>query len=78
MGSWICDTLIGLYSRITCLENLSIGVFEKIDHLKAVKSFRFEKADVCTYSKNPKVDMVFHLASRPVPEDYQKHPMRQP
>src|SRR5256712_2930604 len=75
LGSWICDTLAGLASRIICLDNLSTGVFENIDHLKTVKSFKFEKADVCTYSKNPKVDMVFHLASRPAPEDYQKHPV---
>src|SRR5438874_11865467 len=75
LGSWICDTLVGLSSRIICLDNLSTGVLENIDHLKTVKSFKFERADVCTYSKNPKVDMVFHLASRPAPEDYQKHPV---
>ena len=75
LGSWICDTLVGLDSRIICLDNLSTGVFENIDHLKTLKSFKFEKADVCTYSKNTKVDMVFHLASRPAPEDYQKHPV---
>jgi len=75
LGSWICDTIIGLASRIICLDNLSTGVFDNIDHLKGVKGFEFEKADVCTYSKNPKVDMVFHLASRPAPEDYQKHPV---
>ncbi len=75
LGSWICDTLSGLASRIICLDNLSTGVFENIDHLKTVRSFKFEKADVCTYSKNPKADMIFHLASRPAPEDYQKHPV---
>ena len=75
LGSWICDILIGLDSRIICVDNLSTGVFENIDHLKGVKGFEFEKADVCTYSRSPKVDMVFHLASRPAPEDYQKHPV---
>src|SRR5205807_4833382 len=75
LGSWICDTLIQIVSRIICVDNLSTGVFENIDHLKGVKGFEFEKADVCTYSRSPKVDMVFHLASRPAPEDYQKHPV---
>src|SRR5436305_5888837 len=75
LGSWICDILIGLDSRIICVDNLSTGVFENIDHLKGVKGFEFEKADVCTYSRSPKIDMVFHLASRPAPEDYQKHPV---
>ncbi len=75
LGSWICDILIGLDSRIICVDNLSTGVFENVDHLKGVKGFEFEKADVCTYSRSRKVEMVFHLASRPAPEDYQKHPV---
>src|SRR2546422_3541477 len=75
LGSWICDSLDQIVSRTVCVDNLSTGVFENIDHLKGVKGFEFEKADVCTYSRSPKVDMVFHLASRPAPEDYQKHPV---
>ncbi len=75
LGSWICDVLNQVGSRIICLDNLSTGVFENVEHLKGTKGFEFEKADVCTYSRKPKVDMVFHLASRPAPEDYQKHPV---
>jgi UDP-glucuronate decarboxylase len=75
LGSWICDVLSQVGSRIICLDNLSTGVFENVEHLKGTKGFEFEKTDVCTYSQNPKVDMVFHLASRPAPEDYQKHPV---
>src|SRR5437773_6728317 len=75
LGSWVCDILVGLDCRIICVDNLSTGVFENIDHLKGAKGFEFKKADVCTYSRSPKVDMVFHLASRPAPEDYQKHPV---
>src|SRR2546422_9263642 len=75
LGSWICDVFSEIGSRVICLDNLSTGVFENVQHLKGTKGFEFEKADVCTYSRNPKVDMVFHLASRPAPEDYQKHPV---
>src|SRR5467141_3127765 len=75
LGSWICDVLSEMGSKIICLDNLSTGVFENVEHLKGKKGFEFEKADVCTYSRNPKVDFVFHLASRPAPEDYQKHPV---
>lgn len=75
LGSWICDVLIESGSKVVCLDNLSTGVLENVEHLKAVKGFEFEKADVVTYSKGPSVDMVFHLASRPAPEDYQKHPV---
>ena len=75
LGSWICDVLSSMGSRVICLDNLSTGVFENVEHLRGTKVFEFEKADVCTYSGKPKVDMVFHLASRPAPEDYQKHPV---
>ncbi len=75
LGSWICDVLSQLGSRIICVDNLSTGVIENVEHLKGTKGFEFEKADVCTYSRSPKVDMIFHLASRPAPEDYQKHPV---
>ncbi len=75
LGSWVCDVLTDVGSRGICLDNLSTGVFENVEHLKGTKGFEFEKSDVCTYSRNPKVDMVFHLASRPAPEDYQKHPV---
>ena len=75
LGSWIYDFLSEVGSKITCLDNLSTGVFENVDHLKGTKGFEFEKADVCTCSRDPKVDMIFHLASRPAPEDYQKHPV---
>ncbi len=75
LGSWICDVLSEVGSRIICLDNLSTGVFENIEHLKGTKGFQFEKANVCTYSREPKVHMVFHMASRPAPEDYQKHPV---
>jgi len=75
LGSWICDVLTNIGSKVICLDNLSTGVFENVEHLKRSKDFEFEKADVCTYTRNPKVDMVFHLASRPAPEDYQKHPV---
>jgi UDP-glucuronate decarboxylase len=75
LGSWICDVLSEVGSRVICLDNLSTGVFENIEHLKGTKGFELERADVCTYSRRPRVDMVFHLASRPAPEDYQKHPV---
>src|SRR6267143_5539108 len=75
LGSWICDVLSGIGSKVICLDNLSTGVFENVEHLKGTKNFEFEKMEVCTYSRNPRVDTVFHLASRPAPEDYQKHPV---
>lgn len=68
-----CPTNRG--SRILCIDNLSTGLFENVSHLKGREGFEFENADVCSYTNSSKVDFVFHLASRPSPEDYRKHPV---
>jgi UDP-glucuronate decarboxylase len=62
-------------ARVHCLDNLSTGMFENIDHLKGKRGFEFERTDVTTYDSKRKFDLIFHLASRPSPEDYQKHPV---
>jgi UDP-glucuronate decarboxylase len=75
LGSWICDILTMSGSRVVCLDNLSTGVFDNVEHLKGTKSFEFEKVDTCEYAGRKKFDLIFHMASRPAPEDYQKHPV---
>jgi UDP-glucuronate decarboxylase len=75
LGSWICDVLTMSGSRVVCLDNLSTGVFDNVEHLKGTKSFEFEKVDTCEYAGRKKFDFIFHMASRPAPEDYQKHPV---
>jgi UDP-glucuronate decarboxylase len=75
LGSWICDILTTSGSKVLCLDNLSTGVFDNVEHLKGTKSFEFEKVDTCEYAGRKKFDLIFHMASRPAPEDYQKHPV---
>ena len=75
LGSWIIDVLLLSGSTVTCVDNLTTGAYDNIRHLRHTKGFKFDKTDVCKYSGNPKVDVVFHLASRPAPDDYQKHPI---
>src|SRR5713226_2673830 len=75
LGSWICDVLTISGARVLCLDNLSTGVFDNVEHLKGTKSFEFEKVDTCEYTGRKKFDLIFHMASRPAPEDYQKHPV---
>jgi UDP-glucuronate decarboxylase len=75
LGSWICDVLTQSGSKVVCLDNLSTGVFDNVQHLKGTKNFEFLKADTCDYPGRRKFDLIFHLASRPAPEDYQKHPV---
>lgn len=75
LGSWICDILTISGSRVVCLDNLSTGVFDNVEHLKGTKNFEFEKVDTCEYTGRKRFDLIFHMASRPAPEDYQKHPV---
>ncbi len=75
LGSWICDVLMMCRARVVCLDNLSTGLFENVEHLKGTRGFEFVNGDVCEYAGPSRFDMVFHLASRPAPEDYQKHPV---
>ena len=75
LGSWVCDVLAMCGARVVCLDNLSTGLFENVDHLKGSRGFEFERGDVVSYAGQGKFDLVFHLASRPSPEDYQKHPV---
>ncbi len=75
LGSWVCDALLMAGAKIVCLDNLSTGLFANVEHLKGTKGFEFVKEDVCTYNVQGKYDMIFHMASRPAPEDYQKHPV---
>ncbi len=75
LGSWICDVLTTSGSKVVCVDNLSTGVFDNVEHLERTKSFEFEKVDTCEYAGRKKFDFIFHMASRPAPEDYQKHPV---
>ncbi len=75
LGSWICDVLLMSGSKVVCLDNLSTGVFDNVQHLKGTKNFEFLKADTCDYPGRRKFDLIFHMASRPAPEDYQEHPV---
>src|SRR3989304_1002857 len=72
LGSWICDVLVLSGASVVCLDNLSTGLLENVDHLKGTSNFELERGDVCSYTSRMKFDHIFHMASRPAPEDYQK------
>jgi len=75
IGSWLCDLLINLDSKVTCLDNLSTGRTRNIDHLIGKDGFQFINADVCSFKARTKFDCIFHLASHASPEEYQKNPI---
>lgn len=70
LGSWLCDILIAKNADVYCIDNLSSGRAENIKHLLSNKSFVFKKHDITKTSINIKPDYIFHLASRPSPDDY--------
>lgn len=75
IGSHLIDRLIEK-NRVICVDNLSTGRCENVEHLMQNKNFVFIEHDV----KEPldlkeKVDEVYHLASRASPVDFEKFPM---
>lgn len=75
IGSWVCDVLMSFDAWVACLDNLSTGKLENIDHLLKKPGFKFINEDVCAFKSNVKYDYVLHLASRASPEDYQRRPI---
>jgi UDP-glucuronate decarboxylase len=76
IGSWLCDTLIKQNARVICLDNLSSGLKENIEHLLGKENFRFINHDVSEPLRiETKVDYVMHLASRASPLEFEKYPL---
>ncbi|WCL51268.1 NAD-dependent epimerase/dehydratase family protein [Leptospira sp. GIMC2001] len=69
IGSHLCDKLLSENHNVFCIDNLSLGKMENINHLIANSNFRFEKVEMLNDSeyeeifKNNKFDIVFHLAA---------------
>jgi nucleoside-diphosphate-sugar epimerase len=76
LGSWLCDTLVHK-SKVTCYDNFATGKPGNIAHLKGSQNFEYRNIDVSArdWHARGKFDLILHLASRPTPDDYQKHPV---
>ncbi len=76
LGSWFCDTLNSVGANVVCLDNLATGKRGNVNHLLKKKNFSFVRADIENY-KPKKWDFkaIAHMASRPSPDDYQRHPI---
>lgn len=75
LGSWLADVLISLGAKVTCLDNLSSGKMENIDHLIEERKFEFLHEDVCSFESDIDYDYILHLASLASPECYQRFPI---
>ena len=46
LGSWLCEALLEQNAEVVCLDNLSSGQFENIQHLRDLQNFRFIRHDI--------------------------------
>jgi dTDP-glucose 4,6-dehydratase len=75
IGSHLCEFLLGRDCEVICLDNLSTGTTDNIDHLRSDR-FRFIKHDVTSYIYvTGPLDHVLHFASPASPVDYQLLPI---
>lgn len=77
LGSWITDLLILSNAKVTALDNFSTGLPENINHLNNKPNFSLVKKDVTKINSSDlnEFNIIFHLASRPSPDDYQQNPV---
>jgi len=60
---------------VDCVDDLSTGRRENVDHLLTAGNFRFLNSDIASFEAAAHYGFVFHLASHPSPDEYQKHPV---
>jgi len=75
LGSHLIDRLLERGDEILCVDNLSTGARENIDHLRDHPRFEFLRHDVCE-PLHVEVDEIYNLASPASPIHYQRDPVR--
>lgn len=77
LGSYICDVLVKLGAQVTCIDNLSSGRMENIQHLMKLDNFDLVEHDISdALFLDKQVDIVMHLASRASPFEFAKFPIQ--
>ena len=74
LGSHLCDRLLELGYRVTCIDNLFTGHRTNIEHALINPNFAFVEHDVTTPWNIP-ADLIFHLACPASPIQYQRNPV---
>jgi UDP-glucuronate decarboxylase len=76
LGSWLCDFLAEAEGMVECVDDLSTGMTDNVNHLSNQGRFQFRKLDVTQVNLNgARYDAILHLASHASPDEYQKHPI---
>lgn len=76
LGSHLCEFLLAKGHEVICIDNLSTGTIDNIEHIHQ-EAFTFIKQDVTEYLyiKGP-IDYILHFASPASPVDYQRMPIQ--
>lgn len=76
LGSWLSEAICALGGKVTCIDDFSTSTKNNIDNLSNSSKFQLVKGDVTSVDlSNYDCDFIFHLASRPSPDDYQQRPV---
>ncbi len=76
VGSHLCEALLRRGDRVICVDNLSTGKEQNIEHLLPERHFDFFYADVTEgLEVRGPIDVVAHLASPASPPDYHRLPL---
>ena len=74
IGSHLCERLLKDDNNVYCIDNLSTGSMDTIEHLKAHERFTFIHADVTKdlppHSLPDHIDYIYHLASPASPNHH--------
>lgn len=74
LGSHLCESLLAKDHDVVCIDDLSTGRIENIEHLLDLPGFTFKRHDVRS-PVNLKVDAIFNFASPASPPAYQADPI---
>ncbi|GBE18914.1 UDP-glucose 4-epimerase [archaeon BMS3Abin16] len=77
LGSWVCEVLVRQGAAVTCIDNLTSGQQENIEHLIRGDGFTYMNHDITDpIYFDSKFDTVFHMASRASPFEFAEHPIQ--
>lgn len=73
LGSHLCEQLLDTGTEVVCLDNLSTGSAENLEHLENRPGFTLLEVDVTeSLPALPRFDLVCHLASPASPVHYKR------
>ncbi|MDH2900686.1 MAG: GDP-mannose 4,6-dehydratase [archaeon] len=75
LGSWLTDIIVQANGLVDCVDNLSTGKRNNLEHLKDRVNIFFSDVEKFSPAGAQKYDYIFHFSSRASPEEYQEHPV---